>query len=57
MASDPVRRIHKLALRLEMPPGLPKKARAVLERAAHTCPVKQSLHPDVAVEVVFAWPD
>jgi putative redox protein len=42
-------------LRFEMPSGIPAEARKPLERAAHTCPVHQSLHPDVKVEATFAW--
>ena len=55
MVADPVRRIGQLGLRFEMPEGIPEDARKPLERAAHTCPVHQSLHPDVKVETSFAW--
>lgn len=55
MAADPVRRVGQLALRFEMPPGIPVEARKPLERAAHTCPVHQSLHPDVKIETAFVW--
>ena len=55
MVADPVRRVGVLALRFEMPAGIPEDARKPLERAAHTCPVHQSLHPDVKVETAFAW--
>jgi putative redox protein len=55
MVADPVRRVGRLALRFEMPPGLPAESHKLLERAAHTCPVHQSLHPDVAVETTFVW--
>ena len=57
MVADPLRRVGRLAVRVELPPGLPPESRPVLERAAHTCPVRQSLHPDVAVDVVFDWAD
>ena len=55
MASAPVRRIKRLGVVLTLPPGLKlsPEDRARLENAAHTCPVKQSLHPDVVLEVVF----
>jgi putative redox protein len=55
MVAQPLRRIGRLGLRMLMPPGIPKNARAVLERAAHTCPVHQSLHPDVKIDLTFVW--
>jgi putative redox protein len=55
MLADPLRRVGRLDVRIEMPPGIPAEARKPLERAAHTCPVHQSLHPDVKVETTFAW--
>jgi putative redox protein len=54
MATAPVRRIGRLVVELDMPP-LPEDARGPLERAAHTCPVHQSLHPDVELDVRFRW--
>jgi hypothetical protein len=27
-----------------------------LERTAHTCPVRQSLHPEVKVDIRFEYP-
>jgi putative redox protein len=51
MVADPVRRIGRLVVELEMPPDLPEEARAPLERAARECPVRQSLHPDIEVEL------
>ena len=55
MVVAPIRRIAQLGLRIAMPAGIPEHARATLERAAHTCPVHQSLHPDVKVDVAFTW--
>ncbi len=55
MATDPVRRVGRLGLRFTMPSGIPEEARAQLERAAYTCPVHKSLHPDVKVEAVWEW--
>jgi putative redox protein len=55
MVADPVRRIGRLVVRFDMPAGIPEEARQPLERAARTCPVHQSLHPDVKVETTFAW--
>ena len=55
MASEPVRRIKRLGVVMMLPPGLvlSPENRAKLENAANTCPVKQSLHPDVVLDIVF----
>ena len=55
MVASPVRRISRLGLQITMPAGIPDSARVVLERAAHTCPVHQSLHPDVKIDLTFVW--
>lgn len=57
MTSRLPRRIERLVLRFEMPGGLPASARAALEQVAHSCPVCRSIHPDIIVDVSFAWPD
>jgi putative redox protein len=54
MVTAPLRRIGRLVVEVEMPP-LPEESRAPLERVAHTCPVHQSLHPDVEVEIRLRW--
>jgi putative redox protein len=54
MATAPVRRIGRVVLEFQMPP-LPEEARGPLERAAHSCPVHKSLHPEVEVDVRFHW--
>ena len=58
MAAAPVRRIGKLKAVVAMPAGkpFPEADRQKLERGADTCPVKQSLHPDVKLEISFVWP-
>jgi putative redox protein len=58
MTSIPIRRIGKLAVILTYPKGLSLSEvdKKKLEKAAHTCPVKQSLHQDVEVEVHFNYP-
>jgi putative redox protein len=55
MVTDPVRRIGRLVVHFEMPAGIPESARKPLERAAHTCPVHQSLHPDIHLDTTFTW--
>jgi len=55
MVADPVRRVGRLVLSFELPAGLAANARAVLEEAARTCPVKQSIHPEIETELSFRW--
>jgi putative redox protein len=55
MVVGPGRRVDRLAVDLALPARVPAEARAVLERAAHTCPVHRSLHEDVRVELRFDW--
>ncbi|MEQ8767797.1 MAG: OsmC family protein [Planctomycetota bacterium] len=55
MVADPVRRIGKLVAEFKMPAALDNQARHALERAAHTCPVHQSLHPDVVKDIRFVY--
>jgi putative redox protein len=56
MKADP-RRIGGINLSFSFPDGLnlDEKSRTILERAAHTCPVRYSIHPDIEVNVVFNW--
>lgn len=55
MVSDPVRRIGKLVVELRMAGQHDERARATLERTAHTCPVHQSLLPAIEIPVRFLW--
>jgi putative redox protein len=55
MVADPVRRIGRLRVVIELPSALESKAREALERAAHTCPVHQSLSASVDIPVEFRW--
>jgi putative redox protein len=57
MTSVPLRRIGQLTAVITMPPGLSASDRVKLERTADLCPVRQSLHPDVTVEMRFVYPD
>ncbi len=59
MVADPVRRIGALRTRLVFPKNRQWSPadRAKLEAAARTCPVKQSLHPDVQVPIEFVYSD
>ncbi len=57
MATDPVRRIGKLAVVIRFGRRFPPDQRKALEQAAMTCPVHKSLHPDVSAPVEFVDPD
>jgi putative redox protein len=56
MKADP-RRIGGIHLEVDFPDTLQtdEKQRTILERAAHTCPVIYSLHPDIEIKVAFNW--
>lgn len=55
MATQGIRRIARLMVDIHMPLPANHQYRDALERAAHTCPVHQSLHPDVEKPVRFYW--
>jgi len=57
MVADPLRRVGRLPVRIEMPSGLPSGARPVLEKAALTCPVHLSVNPGIDRPVSFVYPD
>ena len=56
MKADP-RRIGGVNLTFSFPANLSlnERERVILERAAHTCPVIYSIHPDIEVNTVFNW--
>lgn len=56
MAADP-RRISGIDVKLRFPQGLSldEKEKTILERAALTCPVFQSIHPDIVVDTKFEY--
>ena len=54
MAENP-RRIGKIILEIHMPSGLTDEQKKKLERAAHTCPVHQSLHSDIEQDIKFIY--
>jgi putative redox protein len=55
MVTQPVRRIGKIGVRIDVPVAVSPELRDRLERAAHVCPVHQSLHPDVVCDVQIHW--
>ncbi len=54
MQSEP-RKIAKIEVILNMSIETSEKNKTILERAAMTCPVLLSLHPDIQKDVVFNW--
>ncbi len=55
MASNP-RRIAQLNVIINMPANdFSEKDKKILEKAAHGCPVKRSLHPDLEESITFIW--
>ncbi|MBK5214743.1 MAG: OsmC family protein [Flavobacteriaceae bacterium] len=54
MAADP-RRISKIEVILKFPSGIDAKSRKILENTGRTCPVMQSLHPDIEKVIEFNW--
>lgn len=54
MQAEP-RRIAKIIVALNMSIATSDKNKTILERAAMTCPVLLSLHPDIEKEVTFNW--
>lgn len=57
MAVNP-RRVGELKINVIFPKAahIELKHRTILERAALTCPVYESLHPDLKKTVLFIWP-
>jgi putative redox protein len=57
MSSDSPRRIVKIDVGFTMktPSDLPEEDKEKLIRAAHTCPVAHSLHPDIEQNMTFEW--
>jgi len=55
MTATPPRRIASLKVKIHVPHAISAENRQKLERAAHTCPVHKSLHPDVQMPIEFVW--
>lgn len=55
MSANP-RRIAKVELIFHMPPNnYSDKEKTMIERAAHSCPVHESLHPETEQVFTFVW--
>jgi uncharacterized OsmC-like protein len=55
MGVDP-RRIIEVKIDVTFLKGFDSKTQNLLERAALTCPVANSLHPDLIQNITFNWP-
>lgn len=55
MAADPIRRVSKLTVKISLPKTVPEEQRAAIERAGHTCPVSQSLHPNTQQHITVEY--
>ena len=54
MKADP-RRIARVEIKLNLQGVQTEKEKKILEDTAKTCPVLNSLHPDMEKEIVFNW--
>lgn len=54
MATNP-RRISQIDVELDMKGDCDKRAQLILERVGNTCPVHNSLHPDITKNITFNW--
>lgn len=54
MAAEP-RRVSEIQISFKFPKTYTEKEQAILERAAMTCPVFYSLHPDLKKTIDFGW--
>ena len=54
MVENP-RRIGKVILEIYMPGGLTDEQKKKLEKFAHSCPVHQSLHPNIDQDIRFIY--
>lgn len=57
MVAKPVRRIGSLKVTVTVPTKLDAAQKEALKAAALSCPVHQSLHPDIAMPIEFIWAD
>lgn len=54
MAADP-RRISVIDVKIKFPTSYPEKETKILEHTGRTCPVLQSLHPDIKKNISFSY--
>jgi putative redox protein len=56
MTAQPSRRISQLSATVTFAQPIAPSSRSLLERAALSCPVHHSLHPDIEAPVRFVYP-
>ena len=54
MAADP-RRITRIDVKIKFKKAFPEKETKILEHTGRTCPVLQSLHPDIEKNISFSY--
>jgi len=57
MSQDAPRRIVRIVIKIDFPPGIPERYRERLEHTARGCPVVRTLNPDVTLDETFSYPD
>ena len=55
MTATAPRMIKSLAVKVHIPHAITPDNQQILIRAAHTCPVHKSLHPDIHTPIDFTW--
>ena len=55
MASNP-RRISEIQITVNFTKSYDQRIKKILEKVALTCPVSNSLHPDLKQNILFNWP-
>jgi len=55
ISEEQPRRVARLDVRIEMPLSEKHPARKVLESSALSCPVHQSIHPEIKVPIEWCW--
>lgn len=55
MSTSAPRRVSQLTVEIHVPGESTPEQRERLEAVAKSCPVHQSLHPDVVCEITFRW--
>lgn len=55
MTNTPPRKVARLTVSIRVPRTTSPENRQRLENAAHTCPVKRSIHPDIETPIEIIW--